>query len=354
MSKLSVGTLRSEEFGEWREFVGRSPDGSVYSEPDYLDALAAATGANFRIVGVRRAEALVGGLALYETRSALHGHHAGPRLLLYYHGPLFAPYDGAYPSQRTSRDLEIQSALLDYLSCLRFDSVILKSRSTVRDVRTYVDRGWAASPSYTYVVSLTDLKQQWQRVENNLRRLIKRCTESDGLSFTDDGDFDSFFRLHSLTLGRRRVPTYLPERAFRQFVERTRAAGLARLQHARLPNGSAIASQLVLLGKHTVSHTACAGMDPEYSRLGASAFLRWRGFEALAQLGYEANDLTDAALNSVTHFKSQLGGSLEAALVLKAPQSPRQRVGQTIESTLRLPRAVAGKLLRALRPGRRS
>ena len=241
---------------------------------------------------------------------------------------MFSPYDGGYPSQVTSRDLEIQAVLLDYLSSLRFDSMILKSRSTVRDVRRYSAARRRTSPSYTYVVTLTDLKQQWQRVEGNLRRLIKRCGEIDGVTFTDDEDFDSFFALHSLTSGRRRVPTYLPEGEFRRFIERIRRSGLARLHHARPPDGRAIASQLVLLGHHPVSHTVCAGMDPDFSRLGASAFLRWRGFETLAALGYQANDLTDAALNSVTHFKSQFGGSLETALGTHmdgAPFPPRPR-----------------------------
>ena len=351
MSKLSAHTLRPEEFIEWREFVSRSPDGSVYSDPEYLDALTSVTGASFRIIGVRRAGELIGGVALYQTQTSLRGFHAGPRLLLYYHGPVFAPYDGGYPSQLTSRDLEIQAVLLEYLASLRFDSMILKSRNTVRDVRTYLERGWRTSPSYTYVVTLTDLKQQWQRVEGNLRRLIKRCGDADGVTFTDDDDFDSFFTLHSLTLGRRRVPTYLPELQFRRFIERIRGSGLARLQHARLPGGRAIASQLVLLGRHPVSHTVCAAMDPEFSRLGASAFLRWRGFETLAALGYQANDLTDAALNSVTHFKSQLGGSLETALVLTAPNSGRHLAGQAIERTLRLPRSAVNRVMRSL--GRR-
>ena len=228
--------------------------------------------------------------------------------------------------------------------------MILKSRSTVRDVRAYIERGWQASPSYTYVVALTDLRAQWQRVDGNLRRLIKRCTETDRLGFTDDGDFESFFRLHALTLGRRNVATYLPQAAFREFFERLRTQGLARLQHARLPDGTAIASQLVLLGENKVSHTACAGMDPQYSRMGATAFLRWRGFEALADLGYEANDLTDAALNSVTHFKSQLGGTLEYAM----SSSPRyryasvpQRAGAHRECPPRYRRARAARARRS-------
>ncbi|MBS0579410.1 MAG: GNAT family N-acetyltransferase [Proteobacteria bacterium] len=347
MTPLTLCTLSAAHFEEWDEFVGRSPDGCVYAQSGYLAALAAVTGATFRIVAARRADALAGGVALYETRSALHGAQAAPRLLLYYHGAILAPYEGTYPSQRTSRDLEVQSALAAHIESLGYDRVILKSRSTVGDVRSYLARGWQAYPSYTYVVPLTDLRAQWQRVENNLRRLIKRCTETDRLAFTEDEDFAAFFRLHSLTLGRRRVPPYLPEAAFREFFGRIHALGLARLQHARLPDGTAIASQLVLLGKNKVSHTACAGMDPEYARLGATAFLRWRGFEALAQRGYEANDLTDAALNPVTHFKSQLGGSLECAHVLQSPPSLRARTARSLENVARLPRALAGRLLRA-------
>jgi hypothetical protein len=349
VSALALDTLRAEEFPEWDDFVGRSADGCVYAQSGYLAALTQATGAAFRIVAARRAGALAGGIALYETRDALHGTRAGPRLLLYYHGAILGPYEGAYPSQHTSRDLEIQSALVAYVESLGYDRVILKSRSTVTDVRAYLARGWQASLSYTYVVPVGDLRAQWQRVDGNLRRLIKRCTETDRLNFTDDDDFAAFYRLHALTLGRRRVATYLPEAAFRQFFQRTHASGLTRLQHARLPDGTAIASQLVLLGNNKVSHTACAGMDPEYARLGATAFLRWRGFEALAQLGYEANDLTDAALNSVTHFKSQLGGALECAHVLTSPASLRARAAQALERSVQLPRAVAGRALRAVR-----
>jgi hypothetical protein len=346
VSALSVGILRPEEFAEWDAFVGRSPDGCVYAQSEYLGALAAVTSAVFRIVAARRAGALAGGIALYETRDALHGARAGPRLLLYYHGAILAAYEGAYPSQHTSRNLEVHGALAAAVESQGYDRVILKSRGTVADVRAYLARGWQATPSYTYVVPVTDLRAQWQRVDGNLRRLIKRCTETDRLSFTDDTDFAAFFRLHSLTLGRRAVPTYLPEDAFRGFFERIHAAGLARLQHARLPDGTAIASQLVLLGTNSVSHTACAGMDPEYSRLGATAFLRWRGFESLAQLGYQANDLTDAALNSVTHFKSQLGGELTCAHVLTAPPSRWARAAAVLEQAGRLPRAAAGRVLR--------
>ena len=84
-----------------------------------------------------------------------------------------------------------------------------------------------------------------------------------------------------------------------------------------------------------------AAADPAFLNTGATAFLRWKVFETLSSLGYAANDLTDAALNPVTHFKSQLGGDLELCLVLENPEAPRtwpQRI-----------RSAAGGLLRGRR-----
>ena len=47
------------------------------------------------------------------------------------------------------------------------------------NARLQVARGWHASLSYTYVVSLADMGEQWERVDQNLKRLIRRC-ERDG------------------------------------------------------------------------------------------------------------------------------------------------------------------------------
>ncbi len=135
-----------------------------------------------------------------------------------------------------------------------------------------------------------------------------RC-ERDGVEYREDDDFGALFRLHLDTHRRKGTPLYLPEMVFANFFAELKAAGLARLGHAVF-EGKVIASQLMLTGPHAVAHTVCAGADDDYLRMGASAFLRWHGCLALARSGYAANDLTDAALNPVTRFKSQLGGEL--------------------------------------------
>ena len=167
-------------------------------------------------------------------------------------------------------------------------------------------------------------------MEQNLRRLVKRCVDQ-GISCTEDDDIQGFLRLHAITLGRKGASTYLPEDLFLTFYRRLRAAGLCRLYQARLPTGQLIASQLVLAGGHPVTHTVSAGADPEFLKQGGSAFLRWKAFESLSAAGFTHNDLTDAALNSVTHFKSQLGGELVMCPVVESPGSVRWKLAQSFE-----------------------
>lgn len=346
MSANAAVELRETEYGEWNALVAQSPEGSIYSTPEYLDALCTAAGGRFRVVAVRRGDDLAGGLALYE-RDTPFGTYVSPRLLLYYNGIVLRRYDTKYPSEQTARAVETLGALAQWIGTRRYGAVMLKCRGALRDVRPFLVAGWRARPSYSYIVPLDNLAGQWDRVEQNLRRLVKRC-ERDGMTFATDGDFAEFYRLHSLTLGRRGVAEYLPAGPFERFYSGLAAQGLARLYQARLRDGRTAAVQLVLLGAHPVSHTVSAAGDPEFNKTGAQAFLRWRTFEALAALGYKGNDLTDAALNPVTHFKAQLGGDLDLSLVLESAPRPAYRAGVGAMHLVYQVRGAAGAAARRL------
>jgi GNAT acetyltransferase-like protein len=341
-----VAVLAEGEYTAWNKLVAESDGGGIYSTPEYLDALCGAAGGRFRILAARRGEELAGGVALYERDSAF-GAYVSPRLLLYYNGLVLRRWDIKYPSERTSRQLKVLAALEEALSRAGYASVLLKSRGAVSDVRPFLEARWTARPSYSYVIPLRDLPAQWTRVEQNLRRLIDRCREQ-GMTLVDDDDFETFYHLHVTTLGRKDVAAYLPHDPFQTYFRRLHGQGLCRLYHARTSDGRTAASQLVLLGAHPVSHSVSAAADPEFNKMGASAFLRWRVCEALGALGFAGNDLTDAALNPVTHFKSQLGGDLELSLALQSPETARYRLGTGAVRLYRRARGAAGSLARRL------
>jgi hypothetical protein len=345
-AELNVRVLGEEDYPRWTALVAAAPAGSIYSQPDYLTALCRATGARFRILAAERDGRIVGGIALYE-RTSRAGTYVHPRLLLYYNGIVLVPHDSKYPSQQTSWNLQTLAALEEALTGQGYSRLRIKSRAAVSDVRVFTDKGWSVLPTYSYVVELSDLEAAWARVDKNQRRLIGRCREQ-GLSVELNGDFDAFYRLHEATHLRKGASLYLPHAAFRAFFDELRAKDLARLYHARLPDGRVIATQLVLTG-HPVTHTVSAAADAGFLNLGASSFLRWSVFELLARDGYQGNDLTDAALNPVTHFKSQLGGELQLNLELSRPDHLVWRMGDAAASASRLARRAARRVLKRQR-----
>jgi len=339
--EVTAEELPESRYDDWVRLVSGSPEGSIYALPRYLQALCRAAGGRYSILGVRRGDQLAGGVAVYE-QSSRYGPFVAPRPLLYYNGIVLQRYDTRYPSEQTSRHLRTLEALESALTKRGYARMTLASRSSFHDVRPFLAAGWTAAPRYSYLVPLADLEQLWGRVEQNLRRLVKRC-EKDGMQVVEDDDFGAFFRLHSSIMERREQEQYLPESAFRAFFDELRGEGLCRLFHARMPDGRAIASQLILLGPSPVCHFAAAATDPEHLRSGVSALLRWKSFEVLSKSGFQAVDLTDAALNPVTHFKSQLGGDLGLTLLLEAPQSRAYRAGTAAKRLLQETRRLLAR-----------
>jgi hypothetical protein len=327
-AKLVTRYLSEKDYPEWNELVATSSHGSIYSTPEYLDVLCSESDATFRILVVDRADEIVGGIALFERTNAF-GRYISGRLLLYYNGFVLKSHPSKYPSERTAREIETITVLAEELHHAGYGRVELRNRGALSDVRPALQLGWRATPSYTYVVAIADLEGAWSRVEQNLRRLVGRC-EREGIYFSDDDDFESFYSLHEQTHVRKGSALYLAKHNFERYFRRLKAQGLGRLFQARSAEGKVISSQLVLLGRHPVCHTVCAAADAAFLKTGATAFLRWRAFEQLSKMGYAATDLTDAQLNPVTHFKSQLGGDLQVNLMLARPDRPRFALERSI------------------------
>lgn len=321
-----------------------SPDGSIFSIPKYLEVLCGEAGGRFSVLGARHGGELAGGIAIYETDSR-YGTHVSPRLLLSYNGVVLRRFETRSPFQQTARHIKIMSGLVEALARRGYARVTLNCRSSITDLRPFLAAGWSASPYYTYIVPVADLDLLWSRIEQNLRRLIKRC-EKDGMTISDDDDFEAFYRMHSNTMARKNQGPYLPEHGFRRYFEALRAANLCRLFHALLPDGRRIATQLVLLGSGPVAHTVAAAVEPEFLRTGVAAFLRWKAFEAVSALGFSGNDLTGAGINPVTHFKSQLGGDLHLFLVLDSPRTLFYRLGSRVEALCRQSRMAMENAVR--------
>ncbi len=343
-SAHTCSVLPEARYDEWTRFVQSAPRGCIYQTPAYLRALCGATSGRFRILAVEKGEEIVGGIALYEETTG-GGVHVSPRLLLYYNGPVLTALASRYPYRETSEHLKILDAMERWLRGAGYGRLSLKCAPGMTEIRTFTSRGWTVTPTWSYVVPIVDLVETWGRIEQNLTRLVKRA-KKEGVTVTEDEDFDSFYRLHLNTMDRKDRATYLSRERFETWFRTLHRQGLATLFHARLADGTAVATALVLLGEHAVAQTVSAAADAEHQGLGTNPLLRWASFERLHERGYRGVDLTDASLNPVTSFKGQLGGDLVMSLEVDAPRTLRFRtldLGEQVYHRLRAGAARAAR-----------
>jgi len=333
-TKIETGFLKQSEYGLWNNFVAKSSYGSIYSTSEYLDILCGVTDGNFRILTAKQGDEIVGGVGLYERHSS-QGVYVSPRLLLYYNGMVLRDYDTKYPSQSALRHIHTMTALEEALSTEDYSVIRLWNRANFIDARVFLLKKWTTNLNYTYTVYLSDLNNLWDKVDHNLQRLINRC-KNDHYEIVKNDDFKTFYDLHVKTHERKGSPIYLSYENYRLYYERLRFKNLCSLYHARATDGQIASSQLVLTGAHPVTHTVAAATDESFMKSGISAYLRWKVFEDLSQQGYLANDLTDAALNPVTRFKSQLGGDLQLCIGLnKTSLSKNQKLMRKLKTKLK-------------------
>lgn len=341
--------LTEEHYDAWDDFVlSQERTGSIYATARYLDILCRAAGGSFSVVAVHDGDSFVTGFGLYRRRVEVRDV-ISTRMLLYYNGVVLRDSLLALEGSQ-SRRLEALDALHGFLERQPVDAIILHCRHGYQDFRPFLEeRGWHVEPTYTIVVPTTDSSQLWSKFDKNARRLVRRA-ENLGCTIEPDNDFDPFYHAHEEVHRRKGAPLYLPKEAFRRFVDELIAARLGVIFTARLADGSPAASQLVLLGKHPCSHTACACSYAAHLETGATYLLRWRAFVELEARGYAMNDLTNASRGSVTKFKEQFGGTLKMNMELRWRPQKSNSASRPNMSLYRTIRTRVGRLVRRQLP----
>ncbi|MDA1178126.1 MAG: GNAT family N-acetyltransferase [Planctomycetota bacterium] len=327
---LQVRDVLPVEYGDWCRVLAASEEGSPYQLPEYLHALAEATNGKCRLIGAFRDDDLVGGMGLYLQPATLGGIQATSRLLLYYNGPFMQPCLSQHPHKQEKHRRDFHRALEAHVRHCGYRRVRFKTRAPHIDYRTFLQQGWQAKPVYSYVIDLQDLPRLWEKIDNNLRRLVRRC-ERENMIFSDEGSFDAFLDMHEETSRRKEAPLYLPRERFRKFITTLRDQKCVTLFQVSAANGVPVATQLVLHGDHPVAHTLSAGSSQTDLQSGCNALLRWRVCQWLANRGYRSLDLTDAHNTTVARFKSQLGAEVQLGLQLELPPHWLNRMTESTE-----------------------
>lgn len=302
MSKYTVRRLSPSEYKLWDEFVRQSPQGSVFTLSDWLEA----SGRKVAIFGCFRGSELVAGLPL-----TYHVSPPGIRIALHppltpYLGILFKNNTGKYVT-RISTEKEISSAIASALR-REFAVVNFNFHPSVVDLQPFIWEGFSSSVRYTYILNLDDIERVWAEMDESRRRNIRRA-EKDGIYVEDGVGFEEMFSLVEKTFQRQRIKAQFRTAAFRynSVLERK---GWCRSFIAKNKDCMPIAGVYIIWDWNR-SYYLLGGYDPQHSHHGAVALAMWRAIKfTKEELGLREFDFEGSMIPQVELFFRKFGGRL--------------------------------------------
>ena len=144
------------------------------------------------------------------------------------------------------------------------------------------------------------LRSRWRSYVNKASRSGVRVVEGDAT------DLDEFYGILVET-GRRAGFPYRTAASYRLVYETFAARQAARLLFARLPDGRAVAT-MMLVGCGGRISEPYAGMTDDGGETRANYLLHWEAIRQSREAGYSTYDMWGLAHPGIEHFKTGFGG----------------------------------------------
>ncbi len=324
--KYTARPLTAAELTTWDAFTEQSPTGTIFNDSRWLAINAGLfPGNTVEVYGLFSGTELIGGLAAYVRKRGPLKTVAAP-IMSFYHCPTLRD-DPGWSSYRRAVNLKAQlDALLPDLES-RFDALAFNLEPGLTDIRPFLWRGWQATVSYTYRLTLDSEANIWQRFSQTIRQDVLKA-EKAGLTVEPCQDLSGIGRLHDLTFRRQNLaPPIAPELLIR-LLEQTPAQLPTLCLGLFTPEKALLAVNVALLDSKRayilLSATAAEGPYPR-----AAALLRWQLFRQLRQLTAEV-DLTGADIPAIANHKSAFGGQLIPYFRVKKRTSLKGKVAMRL------------------------
>jgi hypothetical protein len=312
---------------KWDEFVEQSPQGTVFSQSSFYQAL----NCEFDFWHCFKNNELKGAVGVPVSQDREHAVHSG---LLVYNGIVLAPPDKLQnASQSGAEDFRITCALLKHLT-EQYKSISFATHPALADMRpftwfNYGESGPHFELSLRYT-SLLDIGQDpsipldetslYKQVNKSRRQEI-RYGRKNSVETQRSSDLNGFMSLYEKTFARQDLSVPQSELAsIRGALENLQNTGQLRLFETRAP-GNDVGAMAAFAIDSKRAYFAFAASDPEARAQQVGTMVLWDSFDLLRQEGVHEVDLEGINSPSRGYFKLSFGGSITPYYLVRYGES---------------------------------
>jgi hypothetical protein len=313
----------------WAEFLSNAVGATIFSDADWVQDAALASGGTPRLLGAWDGDHLVAGVAGVVSGSGWRQRFSTPALLPHT-GFLFRPPTTNRPAHVESERSGATAALISHLQA-DYTRTHLTHGPALADTREFLWAGWDVLPRYTYRIDLPeDRTTVWDGFERRTRTAVRKA-EKEGYRVEATTDVAELRRSYDQVFGGESAAP-VPGAILQRLVQLALDAGRTEGWRCLAPGGET-ACVVFFVPDGDRLYAWVAGADSAYRESGATSLLYWKVLEQTTSTQF---DFVGANLASIAFFKRGFGGVL-------VPYFATEGFGHTLLRTVvRLRRALRG------------
>lgn len=255
---------------DYDRFVSTSPQGTIYSQSWWLDAVAP-----------QAWDAVV-----HEKKGILQAvlpfSFSTRRGIQYLNQPPLTPLLGVLlraPTLNYTGELSFQKdAMLDLISKLpAFDSFESHFHYTLTNWLPFYWKGFQQTTRYSYILpDISDLESIWKNIKDNIRSDVRKAEKQ--LKIVETISLQDFFNVYSRTFERQGRSAPLSYETLERVDRACASRNCRRILAARDPSGLIHAIAYIVWDSHS-AYYLLGGANPETRGSGAQSFLVWEAIQ---------------------------------------------------------------------------
>jgi hypothetical protein len=332
MAEHIVRQVEPDEYDSWDEFVGQSPQGTIYHTSRWKRVIDEASApARMHLLACFGPHGIEGGCV------ALDREKFGQRTAV---TPLLTPYIGflleSPPGEKLSDQVSQQTAVLDALAselAREFAYEAIANSPGLEDLRALGEAGYAVTPRFTYLLNLSlPLEELWQRLDGSVRRQIRKA-ERAGLELSDQFDPEAGYDLFRETFRRCGEECPVSPALFRAVTQGDALHDDRSIYCLR--DGDRLVAYIISLQFRGTAYYSVASTHPDYLAEGHSSFLVWELIKGIAGTEWKTLDFVGANIPSIARFKEGFNPKLRMYFQVERFGNPLVKMGKTLVEMLR-------------------
>jgi len=254
--------LKKEEYNEWNNLVASSPQGTIFSESEWLSITSKQNKINCNIIGCFFENQLVGGCPLfYKKVAGLFNFISNTSGMMPYSGIII---DGILPNSVRKAEQKRSNILLSmakYFKQLKCISLKIQNPPRLTDIRPFTWKGWKSAVRYTYMLDLPNINYS-RDVTRNINKAVKNA-----ISVEKSHDIDNYYALFQKTFERQELNVPVSKIYLQKLFEHILKSDVGDMWVAKTPHEEWIAAEIFLHDNNYI-HRWTAATDPDLRKNG--------------------------------------------------------------------------------------